>query len=265
MHASSQPHPPMSSSEPRRGLAPLGPSASRRGDRRWHRALWLGVATAVGIHLAVLLFFRTTRVAPPSPFGAAGPNLGDVRAAAGGAGDQGLEAVAIRIQTAPPADPVPVVPVPVPVPEVVVEPEPQPVEVEERGPVTPPASAPGTGGAGEGGQAAAGGAAGTATGTGRGGGGDAETGRSGLVAPVPRGMILPPSDRPRAARGREITVWVFVSERGSVVADSTRLEPPTGDRRYDQRLKRSASEWVFEPARRAGRAVGAWYPYQIIL
>jgi len=50
-----------------------------------------------------------------------------------------------------------------------------------------------------------------------------------------------------------------------VLADSTRLDPPTSDRRYNNRLRQTVSDWVFEPARRAGQAVAAWYPFQIIL
>ena len=141
-------------------------------------------------------------------------------------------------------------------PETVDIPE-APVDVTFAAPGTGPELPSPTAGRGEG--------AGTADGRGEGGGGGAEEGRSGMIAPVPRGMILPPSDRPRNVRGREITVWVFVTDRGRVASDSTRLEPPTGDGKYNRRLMKSASEWVFEPARRGGMAVGAWYPYQIIL
>lgn len=262
MHAL-QPLPPERGDAP----APLPPPpwtvATQRADRRWHRALRVGMVLAVVVHLVALLWFRTTRI-PPRPFAAAGPDQGDYRAAAGG-GD-GLQAVAVRVETTQPEAVTPTpTPVPVPVPEPVepVRPDPQPVEVAERVAATP--TQPGTGQSGQGGGEGAAVGPGTETGTGRGGGGADEEGASGLVAPTPRGMILPPPDRPRSARGREVTVWVFVNERGRVVADSTRLEPPTPDARYNQRLKRSAAEWVFEPARRAGRAVGAWYPYEIIL
>lgn len=244
-------------------LLPVGSAPpSQRFDRAWGRALRLGLVAAVLLHVAVLLFFRTTRVTPPSPFSAAGPQMGDVRAAAGGGG--GLTMVEVRVRQAEPEE---ATPVPVPTPrEVVVEPvEVTPIpEPEDPGPVVAP-SLPGTGVAGQGGTAGTATGEGIATGTGQGGGGTEEEGRSGLVPPTPRGMILPPSDRPSSARGREVTVWVFVTDRGRVVSDSTRLEPPTPDRRYNDRLKRSAAEWVFEPARRAGRAVAAWYPFEIIL
>lgn len=240
-------------------------TATERADRRWSRALRWGMLAALAVHLLVLLLSRTTKLLPPSPFSAAGPQAGDVRAAAGGG--SGLTMVEVRERRAQPEE---VEPEPIPVPaEVVVEPDPpRPTPAREAAPT--PAATPtqrGTGAPGAGGESGerADAGPGTATGTGRGGGGTEEEGRSGVVPPTPRGMILPPSDRPRSARGQEITVWVFVSDRGRVISDSTRLEPPTSDARYNKRLMRSAAEWVFEPARRDGRPVGAWYPFQIIL
>lgn len=240
------------------------PIASERGDRRWRRALWTGFALAVVVHLAVLLVSRTTRVPPPSPFAAAGPDLGDVRAAAGGG--QGLEIVEVRARRAPVEEEAVPEPVPVPVPEeVVVRPREVPVEPVDEGVTEAPPTLPGTGGAGAGGQEGPAEGPGTATGTGRGGGGADEEGASGLIAPRPRGIFIPPSGRPSSARGQEITVWVYVLPTGRVAEDSTRLEPATSDNRYNQRLRRTVSEYVFDPARRAGRAVGAWFPFQIIL
>jgi hypothetical protein len=66
-------------------------------------------------------------------------------------------------------------------------------------------------------------------------------------------------------KGKEIDVWVFVTEKGMVVADSTRLDPGSGDRGFDDRLKKQASEWVFEPARRGGRVIAEWFRYTIVL
>jgi hypothetical protein len=236
-------------------------SVSQRTDVVWRRAFVRGMVIAVVLHLVLLLIFRTTRM-PPSPFSAAGPQAGDYRAAEGGG--SGLTMIEVREQRQPPAPEV--VPVPVPVPaEVPVEvPVERPAPVPDPGVVATPTQQ-GTGGPGTGGDAGQATGPGTAAGTGQGGGGTEDEGRSGIVAPRPRGMILPPPDRPRSARGQEVTVWVFVTERGRVVSDSTRLDPPTPDSRYNERLRRSAAEWVFEPARRAGQAVSAWYPYQIIL
>lgn len=233
--------------------------ASQRGDRQWHRALRIGLVVAVVAHLLLLLLFRSTRI-PPMPGSAAGPSTGDVRAAAGGG--SGLEMVEVRLQSEPRKE-VEEVPTPVPV-EVVVAPEVPEVAIEEPAPAVTP-TREGRGGAGEGGEQGTRTGTGSRSGQGEGGGGSGDEGESGAPMPTPRGMILPPSDRPRSVRGMELTVWVFVDEGGRVVPDSTRLDPPTPDRRYNDRLRRSAAEWVFEPARRAGRAVAAWYPYQIIL
>ena len=76
-------------------------------------------------------------------------------------------------------------------------------------------------------------------------------------------MIIPPTNRD--LRGTEIRVWVFVDRAGRVVADSTRLEPPTRDGEFNRRLIAEAAEWVFRPATRAGEAISAWFPYRIIM
>jgi hypothetical protein len=86
-----------------------------------------------------------------------------------------------------------------------------------------------------------------------------------VIPPTPRGIFIPPPGRPASARGQEITVWVFVRENGRVDGDQVRLEPPTSDSRYNRRLMQSVAEWVFDPARQNGRAVPAWYPFQVIL
>jgi hypothetical protein len=86
-----------------------------------------------------------------------------------------------------------------------------------------------------------------------------------VVPPTPRGVFIPPAGRPANARGKEITVQVFVTESGRVDRNQIKLEPPTSDSRYNQRLMQSVGEWVFDPARRAGRPVSTWYAFQIIL
>lgn len=218
------------------------------------------MVSAVLFHVAIFLIWRSEIPLPESPFSAAGPQAGDVRASEGGG--SGLTMVEIRSERPPEEEPEPE-PVPLPQPVVVVVPPP-PAPAAQPGPTTRP-SEQGTAGPGSGGNAGEATGPGTATGTGEGAGGTEGEGGSGLIAPVPRGMILPPPDRPRSVRGREVTVWVFVTDRGRVAADSTRLDPPTPDSRYNERLRRSAAEWVFEPARRSGRPVGAWYPFEIIL
>ncbi len=97
--------------------------------------------------------------------------------------------------------------------------------------------------------------------SGRGDAGTTDEGRFRVVPPSPRGMIIPPTNR--SLRGQEIQVWVFIDEGGRVVADSTRLEPPTSDRGFNRRLMEEAAQWVFEPARQGGLPVSAWFPYTI--
>jgi hypothetical protein len=236
--------------------------ASEAGDRRWHRVLVIGLVTAVVVHAAVFLLVRDFRVPPlPEADGtAAGPPMGDVRAAQGGG--SGLTMVQVR----PESEQEEAVPEPTPEPvpeEVEVEPEEPDTPVED--PVNAEPSLPGRTAPGQGGVEGDDTGTGRENGTGEGAGGTDAQGDSGIQAPVPRGLILPPADRPASVRGRELTVWVFVNPRGRVVADSTRLDPPTPDRGYNDRLRRSAAEWVFTPGTQQGRPVGAWYPYQIIL
>jgi outer membrane biosynthesis protein TonB len=236
--------------------------ATERADRRWHRALALGLLLAIGIHLALLLSVRSTNL-PQMSLSAAGPQLGDYRAAEGGGG--GMEMVQVRVQEqqAPAEEAVPE-PVPVPDVEIVVEPIPEP----EPAPVDIPQVAIATPGLGTLGEGAGRGeitGPGLADGAGQGGGGSEAEGASGLIAPVPRGLFLPPQGIPSDARGREITVYVFVSAQGRVVPDSTRIHPATRDARFNRRLRDQAAEWVFEPARRGGRTVSAWFQYGLTL
>ncbi|MGH7477473.1 MAG: energy transducer TonB, partial [Longimicrobiales bacterium] len=141
------------------------------------------------------------------------------------------------------------------------EPEPEPeqqAEAPELAGIEATESRTGEGDAGE--------ESGRESGTGAGAGGTEAEGReTGVIPPTPRGLILPPSDRPRSVRGKEVTVWVFVSAQGRVTPDSTRLIPSSGDRGFDQRLRQLASEWVFTPARRGGSAVAEWFSYVLVL
>jgi outer membrane biosynthesis protein TonB len=216
-------------------------TTAERQDRQFRRALRVGMVASLLFHVAVFLFFRENRI-PPSSLAAAGPDADDDEAAAGGA------LVNVRI-TEPQPIPRPPEPVFVPDLEVPVEPQPE-VEVEQ---VDVAALTPGTGDPAE--------TPGSGDATGEGDAGTGDEGRFRVVPPNPRGMILPPSDAPRSARGREITIYVFVSDRGRVVADSTRVIPSSGNRGYDRNLVDRANEWIFEPARRDGRAVGEWFNY----
>lgn len=226
-----------------------------KSRRIWRAALLASLL----LHILIFLMFRRDIVIPPSPFSAAGPRAGDAQAAAGG----GMQVVQLQIQQEIPQEPVveTVTPVPVPTPEPDIEPvvekPPQPQVVAAVSATDGTRIGPGQGDQkGEG----------LENGTGKGDGGTGEEGLfKDVVPPMPRGLILPPSDRPGKVRGKEVDVWVFVTAVGTVVEDSTRLAPPTGDRKFDDRLKKQASEWVFEPARRAGSAVAEWFRYTIIL
>lgn len=220
-------------------------SRSEELSRRYRHELARGLGASVLLHLLLFLLFRGGT--PPSPFAAAGPRAGDDRAAPGG----GLEAVTIRIPTSE-VQPEPV-PVPEPVPEVEIrEPDVKPVNLADLQGLLGQEKGPDQGPGLEGGE-------------GKGDGGTAMEGRFRVIPPSPRGMILPPGDRPGGVRGKEIAVWVFVTEAGRVVGDSTRLRPPTGDRGFDAKLKHQAAEWVFEPARRGGRPVAEWFQYVVSL
>jgi hypothetical protein len=225
-----------------------------RRNRRW------GLAASVLVHVLLVLLFTRVVSLPISPHAAAGPRSADDRAAAGG-GLQVVNMSEAQAQTQVEVVLVSEVAEAVPVPE----PVPEPQEIEVAVEPTPARSLAmgslATGSSSVGPLLGPG----TTTGTGRGDGGDAEEGRFRLMPPSPRGLILPPSDRPRNVRGREFEVWVFVAADGRVVSDSTRLNPGTGDARFDRRLRDQAAQWVFEPARQAGRPVAAWFQYVIEL
>ncbi len=210
-------------------------------ERRYReRRIWRrGLVASVLLHLAVFFGWQGN-VIPLSPFAAAGPKAGDNRAAAGG-----MQAMNVRT---PPTRPI--VPPPSPI---AVEVEIEPVDFEMEQEFDPAAVLGDKPGLFEG--------PGLADGTGAGDGGNAEEGLYRLQPASPRGMIIPPTNS--SLRGTEVQVWVFVDASGRVVADSTRLDPPTRDRGYNRRLIREASEWVFRPAVQEGRPVPSWFPYRI--
>lgn len=229
----------------------------RRTDElkeRYRRIRRVALLLSVLFHLALFLIFRGDG-RPRSPYAAAGPRTGDDRAApAGGA----MQALQLRLISPSETQPIPRPPVPIPVPEAVVDIEPEPE------PVTPPIDFSDILGA-PGAQKGTDTGTGIEGGTGRGDGGTEAEGRFRVVPPTPRGLILPPSDRPDRVRGKEVEVWVFVAVDGRVVPDSTRIIPSTGDAGFDRRLKRQAAEWIFEPARKEGVPVAEWFRYVISL
>ncbi len=212
-----------------------------RETSRWRRSL----VVSVGVHLVILLLLFAGRPPiPPSPFAAAGPRAADDRAAAGG-----MQVVTIQ---APPQREVVRPPPPILTPSFetveVVEfddvPQLENVQAQAAGELPIPDLGPGV-----------------EQGEGQGDGGTTDEGRFRMIPPSPRGMIIPPTNR--ELRGSHVEVWVFVDERGRVVPDSTRLDPPTRDGSFNRRLIREASEWVFAPARRGTETIAAWFPYRI--
>lgn len=226
---------------------------TRSLERRYHRALRWGLVLSLIVHAALFLVFDHAAL-PTAPFSAAGPQGGDTRAARGG----GMEAVEFRAPAEPAVSPPEPEPDATPDPMEIEPPEPR---IDDTGLPAPTLadrmSVPGAVGGFD--------APGLVEGTGQGAGGTEADGRFSVVPPRPRGMILPPGDRPDRVRGKEVEVWVYVSAAGRVVPDSTRLRPPTGDRGFDRRLRQHASGWVFEAAHRHGRPVGEWFRYTIVL
>jgi hypothetical protein len=223
-------------------MSPTNPHDLTASDRRRRdRTVWrTALLVSVLFHLLLVVAWRGRPVIPQSPFAAAGPRAGDDRAAAGSMHAMNLSA----------PQPLPITPPPVPI-EVAIQVK--PIEfspLAEMNPATVIGDAPGSG-AGPG----------TATGTGKGDGGTADSGLYRLQPPTPRGMIIPPSDK--SLKGTKVQVWVFVDDRGKVVPDSTRLNPPTKDKGFNQRLINEASEWVFRPAMKDGKPVASWFPYTI--
>ena len=209
---------------------------TRRGrDRRMWRYAYL---VSLAFHILVLMP-TGGRPIPTLPFPAVGPKANDDRAAAGG-----LQAINV---VSPPPRPIvrPRVPL-------AVEIDIDPVVIEE---------APAFDSAALVGEHPGLDDPGLANGNGLGDGGTVTEGLGRLMPPSPRGMIIPPANR--GLRGAEIDVWVLVDASGKVVADSTRLDPPTRDRGFNRQLIREAAQWVFRPGTKDGEPVVAWFVYKI--
>ncbi|HEX8673464.1 MAG TPA: energy transducer TonB [Longimicrobium sp.] len=218
-----------------------------------------------------------------------GPSAADDQGAGGGGGgggDAGEQVTYYEVSApiAPPvAPPVPVPPevevlppvVPPPVtPPPTEQPKAQPAPPAAPAPTPAPPTQPGTGG-GAGGNAGAGQGPGTGSGAGPGSGGGSGGGTGGgvgtgtgpgtaggegsVIPPVADLQLFPP-DPPRALRGRAVEVTVAVNELGAVTGADVTIS--SGDRRYDQLLRRQAMEWHFRPARdrTTGRPVAVRYP-----
>lgn len=204
------------------------------------RVFRIALGVSLLLHVFVFFFWKVVPL-PSSPLSAAGPRAGDFRAAGGG-----MQAVNLRV---PPSRPI----IPPRVPLITLD-QVDPVEFDQEPELDLAAmtgEAPGM----------SDGPPGIEGGQGRGDGGTAAQGFFRMIPPSPRGMIIPPTNR--SLRGKKVEVWVFVDATGRVVADSTRLNPPTSDRGFNRRLIEEAAEWVFNPAKRNDQPVAAWFPYTI--
>ncbi|HEX7051181.1 MAG TPA: energy transducer TonB [Longimicrobiales bacterium] len=243
-----------------------GPATDRGGTVRALVASLLVHATV----LAVLLWmgYATQRARAASE----GDGLW-AGAAGGGGGGSGSEGEQITLIELPApaapaaAEPVPAEPTP---PEAVTTPPPIPeppvldVPLPELSLPAPPKipamapPAPVLAGVGRGNGAGAGTGAGTGPGSGGGmGGGEgggigsgtgpgAGSGR--VVAPTPAVLLIPPQP-PDHLRGKSIVLRLIIDAAGEV--RDVDLVPPTGDREYDDKLRRMAADWRFRPARNA--------------
>jgi len=224
---------------------------SVRDRRRREREIWRAAfVISVGLHVLLFLLWPSGG-GPESPFAAAGPQAQDDQAAEGF-----MQAVALSSAPPDPIQPPPIPTIEADLPEPVdFEPDATP-EVDLTEPDVPepgqgntdgtdaddtePAGIPGASGAGD--------------------AGTDEEGLFRVVPPSPRGVIFPPTNRNLDG---DLEVWVFVDEAGRVVPDSTRLEPPTSDRSYNEQVKEEAAGWMFRPARRGEEVVASWWHYTI--
>ncbi len=208
--------------------------------RRRDQKFWVSGALASVVIHGLLFFLWSGNVIPDSPFAASGPRAGDNLPTTGS-----MQAMNLRVLL-----PVPIVPPPVPTPVAV---EIDNINFDDRLQVDQASILGERPGLAD--------VPGLEAGLGRGDAGTTDQGLFTLQPASPRGMIIPPTNGD--LRDTEVRVWVFVDETGLVISDSTRLDPPTRDRSFNQRLIREASEWVFQPAQREGRAVSSWFPYRI--
>lgn len=231
-----------------------------------------GVAALVHVLMIVLLVwgFRSKVLLAGEPSGD-GPALAFPEGGGGGGGGNDGEMVSYVELTPAPQPAVEVEPVPVEE-DVLIPPEPTPVpptpqpeapktEAPREQPKAPPTptnvgtgggtgggtgqgEGPGEGtGVGPGSGSGTGGGSGSGIGSGTGPG----TGGGSSRIRVPQTDVLPiPPDRPRNVASQEITIRVTVDVQGRV--RDARLVNSTGNRGYDERIRRWALSLLFRPA-----------------
>jgi outer membrane biosynthesis protein TonB len=261
--------------------------AGGRRKRRREALPAAGVAVLVHVLLIGGLFLAARGELPLAgdPWGD-GIALGEPPGGGGGGGGAGGDEFVSYLEIAPP-EPEPE-PAPEPEPpeeEVLVTPEPEPVIEAPRpqpaagtAPVAPSAPRPAGTGGGTGGGAGTGEGPGTGEGIGPGSGGGSGGGDGGgigsgqgpgrgtgasRIRPPQSDVLLIPPERPAGVASQDLTVILRVDTRGRV--RDARLVGSTGNRGYDDRIRRWALGLLFRPAvdLDTNRPVEVEYPIEI--
>lgn len=239
------------------------------GIRKKDRRGTLPAATAAAVlHVCLIALLiwgvRSQVLLAVEPAGT-GPNLEFPEGGGGGGGGNDGEMVSY-VEVAPPPTPEPVVET-VPEEDVLIPPEPTPVPEPPKqeapktdAPPAPPAPTPsgsqgGTGGGvgpgsgpgqGPGEGPGSGGGSGGGDGGGIGAGQGPGTGGGSRIRPPSSDVLQIPPDKPSSVPSQEITIRVTVDVRGRV--RDARLVSSTGNRGYDERVRRWALTLIWRPA-----------------
>jgi hypothetical protein len=220
---------------------PLTPSRLELGRQVYRRGIRIGIGVSVGLHLAVLLLWRT-ELSPLPMTVAAGPRTGSAVAAAGGGPMQAMNLAPPRTIEVPPP--------PTPMPEFM-EPE---VAVDM--PEEPQLNAQNLDMAGNASFRGTDGGPGLEGYDGGGDGGSDPEGRFRVTAPEPR-SIIPEWDPPGEVKGMQVMVRVLIDPYGNPIGE-VELRPSTPNRKFNKRLREKVLMMDYKPARRQGRPITAW-------
>jgi protein TonB len=246
------------------------------GIRKKNRRGALPAAGAAAfVHLCLILLLvwgvRSRVLLAIEPAGT-GPALNFPEGGGGGGGGSGGEEMVSYVDVAAPAQPDPAVVETVPEEDVLIPPEhapvPQPPQPEApkveapqtrppaatQGPASPGAQAGTGGGQGSGSGPGEGSGTGPGSGSGSGGGNGSGTGSGNgpgdgggsRIRPPTSDVLMIPPDRPNGVASQEITIRLTVDVRGRV--RDARLTSSTGNRGFDERVRRWALSLVFRPA-----------------
>jgi TonB family protein len=226
-------------------------------------------------HLAIIIAIVVlTRAGVMLVTGDQGVGTGTGTGAAGGGGGGGREdviSILVSKPEPPPTEAQLVVPTEVePVPEVEEKPPEPEVElaiIDSVPKPATPANPPGGTGTGEGTGTGAGTGQGVGPGSGGGTGGGSGggvgsgvgpgTGSGKILGPSPEVLLVPPTP-PGNVRGKRVVVRLAVDSAG--VVNDAEIIPSTGNRKYDETLKRTALGWRFRAARDpSNRPVGVLF------